>query len=210
MAKNNTSDWLPRVLIESFLIVISILVALALDEWRDQRQDDEMVRQALLNFVSEIDQNRVRIEDAAPFNQGLLNVLEDQYRQQDESGVDSFVMMMESYSPVVLQSTAWDTALATGSLAKMEYNLVSALSMTYSIQSRYQTATRAGIDDVLNPQSLSGDQIGGAVFSAIRYLRDVTSMEAELNDVYSAASTVISSAISDEPGELDPAPGTSE
>lgn len=210
MAKSNTAEWLPRVLAESFLIVISILVALALDEWRDQRQDDDMVRQALLNFASEISQNQDRIEDAAPFNQGLLDVLEDQFRQQDNSTADEFVMMLESYSPVVLQTTAWDTALATGSLAKMEYNLVSALSMTYTIQSRYQSATRSGIGEVLSAQSLSVDQVSGAVFGAIRYLRDVTSMEAELNDVYSAASTVIDAAIGVAPADPGVAPNSSE
>ncbi len=42
--------------------------------------------------------------------------------------------MAESYTPVILQSAAWETALATGSLAKMDYNLVSALSQTYSLQ----------------------------------------------------------------------------
>ena len=191
MANNKASDWLPRVIFESFLIVVSILVALALDEWRDQRQDDKMVYQALLNFASEIEQNQVRIEDAAPFNQGLLNVLEERYRQEEMSAIDDLVMMAESYSPVVLQTTAWDTALATGSLAKMNYNLVSALSMTYTIQSRYQVATRSGMDEVMNPQNLSPDQVRLAVFNSVRYLRDVTAMEAELNDVYAAAAMVI-------------------
>ena len=88
----STSDWMPRVLFESFLIVISILVALALDEWRDQRADDETVRQSLQNFVSEIRQNRARVEDAAPFNQGLKNVLASHYVDDDIASVDDGVI----------------------------------------------------------------------------------------------------------------------
>ena len=107
-------------------------------------------------------------------------------------------MMVESYSPNVLQTTAWDTALATGSLAKMEYNLVSALSMTYTEQSRYQAVTRTGMADVLDPQSLSEEQMKSAVFSAIRYLRDVTAMESGLNDIYSAVSPLIHAEIGSE------------
>jgi len=54
MSTKETSEWLPRVLFESALIVVSILVALGLDEWREKRQDAQTVRQALINFVSEI------------------------------------------------------------------------------------------------------------------------------------------------------------
>ena len=195
MANNTTSEWLPRVLFESFLIVVSIMVALALDEWRESRQDDETVRQALLNFRSEIDQNKARIEDAAPFNEGLLNVLQNRYEEDDIATVDEFVNMVESYAPVVLQSTAWDTALATGSLAKMDYNLVSALSLTYSLQNRYQMATRSGMDSLMSPQNLSPDQISLAIYNSVRYLIDSTSMEAELGAVYAEANGVIARAL---------------
>jgi len=195
MSSPATSDWLPRVLFESFLIVISILVALALDEWRETRQNDETIRQALISFASEIRQNRARIEDAAPFNLGLLNVLEQRHAEGDIAGVDDFVNMIESYSPVVLQSTAWETALATGSLAKMNYEMVSALSLTYSLQNRYQIATSTGMDDLISPQNLSPDQMNLAIFNSIRYLSDATSMEAELSVVYGEATSVIGGAI---------------
>lgn len=195
MANNSTSDWLPRVLFESFLIVISIMVALALDEWRESRQDDETVRQALLNFQSEIAQNKARIEDAAPFNRGLLNVLRNRFEADDIATVDEFVNMAESYAPVVLQSTAWETALATGSLAKMDYNLVSALSLTYSLQNRYQMATRSGMDALMSPQSLTPDQINLAIYNSVRYLDDTTSMEAELGAVYAEANGVVGRAL---------------
>jgi len=195
MAGRPTSDWLPRVLFESFLIVISILVALALDEWRETRENDETVRQALLNFHSEIGQNKSRIEDSAPFNQGLLDVLQMRYQEGDVDSVNEFVNMVESYSPAVLQSTAWETALATGSLAKMDYNLVSALSLTYSLQGRYQAATRTGMDDLMSPQNLTPDQMNLAVFNSVRYLGDTTGMEAELVAVYNEASAVIRTAL---------------
>jgi len=201
MATNSASDWMPRVLFEAFLIVISILVALALDEWREQREDGQMVRQALLNFVNEINQNRARIEDATPFNQGLLNVLQGNYDRNEVSTIDDFVMIVESYSPVALQSTAWDTALATGSLAKMDYNLVSALSLTYNMQNRYQAATRSGMDELMVPQNLSPEQMNLSALNSIRYLREATSMEVELSAVYGVAITVIKEAI----GESTPA-----
>ncbi len=193
MASRAISEWLPRVLFESMLIVVSILVALYLDEWRDDRQDAENIEHALANFVSEIQQNRSRVEDAAPFNLGLRHVLSRRQEVRAIESVETFVNIIESYNPVVLQSTAWETAIATGALAKMDYNLVSALSLTYSLQNRYQQVSRTGKAEMTSPQNLSQDKLDLAVYNAIRYLDDVTSMEMELGVVYSEAESVIRS-----------------
>ena len=183
--------WLPRVLFESALITMSILLALALDEWRGGRETQETVEQALANFVSEIRQNKARVDDAAPFNQGLRDVLERRHRNGDIGTSGEFINIVESYNPVVLQSTAWDTALATGSVAKMEYNLVAALSLTYGLQARYQQASRDGMADLTSPENLLADRLEWAIYNSVRYLDDVTSMETELGVVYEEAETVI-------------------
>lgn len=194
MPAKTTADWLPRVLFESTLIVLSILVALGLDEWRGERQDEETVQLALSNFASELRQNQARVEDAAPFNRGLRSVLRNRYENGDIDSVDEFVNMVESYVPVVLQSAAWETALATGSLAKMEYDLVSALSLTYSLQNRYQLSSRSGMAELTSPQNLSEEKLNLAVYNSIRYLDNITSMEEELGVIYEEAYLVIQSA----------------
>jgi len=191
MATKDNSDWLPQVIFESALIVVSILVALGLDEWREKREDDHTVQQALANFVREIGQNQSRIDDAAPFNQGLLNVMKSRSEHNGIGSVDEFVNMVESYAPVVLQSTAWETAMATGSLAKMDYNLVSALSLTYSLQNRYQVATRTGFAELTSPQNLSEEKLDLAIYNSVRYLGDITGMETELGVIYSEAASII-------------------
>lgn len=203
MAAKSTSVWLPRVLFESALIVMSILVALGLDEWRENREDEETVQLALSNFVREIQQNQASVEDSAPFNQGLRSVLRNRYQTNDIGSVDEFVNMVESYAPAVLQSTAWETALATGSLAKMEYDLVSALSLTYSLQNRYLMASRSGMAELTSPQNLSEDKLNLAVYNSIRYLDDITTMEEELSVIYNEANSVILLAMTTDPRDQD-------
>jgi hypothetical protein len=195
MAKNTTSDWLPRVLFESFLITISILVALALDQWRETRQDAEAIQQALSNFASEIQRNQARIEDTAPFNRGLLEVLRNRYESKDIGSVDDYVNMVESYAPADLRTTAWETALATGSLAEMEYDLVSVLSFTYGKQSDYQIATQSGMADLTSLQNLSDDRLELATYNAVRYLNGISGLESELGVIYNEALSVVDDAL---------------
>ena len=202
MPSKSSTVWLPQVMFESALIVVSILVALGLDEWREKREDAELVRNSLSTFLIEIRQNRIRIDDAAPFNQGLRQVLGTHYLDGDIETVDEFVSMVESYSPATLQSTAWDTALATGSLAKMEYTVVTALSLTYGLQNRYLLATRSGMNDLTSPQNLSDDKLKLAIYNSIRYLDNVTSLESELGITYIEATSVIRLAQNKLEGEL--------
>jgi hypothetical protein len=191
MPSKSTAVWLPRVLFESALITVSILLALGLDEWRENRQDQDTVEQALSNFVSEIRRNKARVDDAAPFNRGLRDVLERRRRDGDITSSGEFIDIVESYNPVVLQSTAWETALATGSVSKMEYNLVSALSLTYGLQTRYQQTTRDGMVELMRPENLLADRVEWAIYNSVRYLDHVTGMETELGIVYEEAESVI-------------------
>ena len=46
-------DWLPRVLFESALIVLSVLLALALNQWSDERKQDERVTLAIAGVRAE-------------------------------------------------------------------------------------------------------------------------------------------------------------
>jgi hypothetical protein len=169
MPSNTTFVWLPRVIFESALITVSILLALGLDEWREDRQDQETVEIALSNFIMELRQNKARVDDAAPFNRGLRDVLAQRYRDGNISSTKEFIDIVESYNPIVLQSTAWETALATGSVTIMEYNLVSALSLTYGLQGRYQQMTRNGLTELMRPQNLSPEQLELAVYNSVRY-----------------------------------------
>ena len=196
MPSNATAVWLPRVLFESALIVVSILVALGLDEWRESREDEQLVRHALTSFLSEMHKNKLLVEDDAPFNRGLRNVLNTHYQKDDISSVDEFIVMVESYSPIDLHSTAWETALATGSLAKMDYTLVSALSLTYSQQSRYDAITQSGLDEVLSPQNLTDETLKLAIYNSIRYLDSVATAETELAIIYDQAIAVVDMALS--------------
>lgn len=191
MPNKSTSVWLPRVVFESALITVSILLALGLDEWRENREAEETIKQAMSNFVSEIRQNKARVDDAAPFNKGLHEVVSQRYRDGDISSMSDFIAIVDSYSPASLQSTAWETALATGSLAKMDYNLVSALSLTYSLQGRYMQVNRIGISEFLNPKNLSVEALDLAIYNSLQHLDDVTNMETELGVVYDEATSVL-------------------
>ena len=62
---------LTRVLVESALIVFSVLVALAVDEWRDSRTQRVRAEAALAAILSETEANRAAMQRARDLHQSI-------------------------------------------------------------------------------------------------------------------------------------------
>jgi Tfp pilus assembly protein PilE len=56
--------WLPKALFEAALIVLSVLLALAVDEWREDRQRAERAEVALRSIRAELQENLQSVERA--------------------------------------------------------------------------------------------------------------------------------------------------
>ena len=186
-----TYIWLPRVLFESILIVMSIMLALALDEWRDNKQKQELVVRSMESFAKEIQRNKSLLEDVNPFHHGLTRMLQSRAGGKGYKSATEFRNIVRGFRPAVLINSAWETAVATGALGQMEYDMVSALSLTYSFQQRFNELTSA-TNNVLSTQARASDNdMNQRAYEAARYVSDVTAAEDELLDVYQQALELI-------------------
>ena len=120
-------------MVESVLVVGSILLALAFDEWSEDRENQDLADRSLSNFEREIEQNRVRLEDVTLFHAGLRDLLANMDAGAAAVPSTTIRNIMEGFQPAILVNTAWETAVATGTLAYMDYDVVSGLSLTYNL-----------------------------------------------------------------------------
>ncbi|MDH3271896.1 MAG: hypothetical protein OEN56_11210, partial [Gemmatimonadota bacterium] len=176
-------------LVESVFVVASILMALAVDEWAQDQEYAELADQSLSIFEREIRDNRARLDDVAPYHMGIRDLL-GQMRELPgpPREISSF---MEGMSPPVLLNTAWETALATGALTHMEFEVVSALSLTYSIQESFEDRSRASRPRIVSTEGLSPAAIRAQVEEAYDYVATLSQDESELMTVYDQALEVI-------------------
>ncbi len=130
---------LPELASESLMIVLSVLLALAASSWADARRERTLVDQSRTSFVQEIRDNRARLLKALPYHTALTTAV----RQVDSGGaVANYsewkrrVPIWSGFAPAELPATAWQSALATGALAKMPYRDVASLSTVYTMQGR--------------------------------------------------------------------------
>lgn len=173
-------EWLPRVLLESALVVFSILLALAADGWWESRKERLLAEQALDSFIQEIRANRENLRRVMPYHAELYS----QFQALNNGGaVRTFndlrqVEGFQGFRPAFLTDTAWRTALATGALNHMEYETVSRLSALYTAQQRFVETSWP--DFITGAGAWTDANIGSTVLSVVIYLSDVTAGEQEL------------------------------
>ena len=98
--------------------------------------------------------------------------------------VDEFRSVMDAMQPVVLTNSAWETAVATGVLGRMDFELVSALTLTYNSQQRFDENYRNALRTLMSPNNLNSQNLKFTMVNAAQFVADVTSNEAELSVYY--------------------------
>ncbi len=189
------------MIVESLLVVGSILLALALDEWNEDREFEDLADRSLVNFEREIQQNRLRLEDVTLFHLGLRDVLANMDASGEPVPATTIRNIMEGFQPAILVRTAWETAVATGALGYMDYDVVAGLSLTYNLQERLVTLNRSGLNDLLVGGLRSGES-ELLVYAASRYMRELTGAEQELQGVYDLVLGVIAETVEERPDTM--------
>jgi len=132
-------DW-PKAVGEFLVIVIGVLAALAVDEWRDEREDRESEAAYLSRLAVDIKRDievftdeAVVLQKKAAFIQGLLdNTIEQQFSDNPRTLMEAKVYSSFRGVPGLVRST-FDELLSTGRLALIrDVDLRSALSEYYA------------------------------------------------------------------------------
>ena len=173
-----------RVIFESLMIMFSILAALGINDWTIQRDTKRLVDRTVIAFEAEVTQNLRWIEESIPYHNGIKQVVA-QYRQNKiPISVEWYQQILSDFKPSVLRESAWETAVATGSITEIDFELVSALSLTYSLQNRFQESYDTGFRELLGNAYWAEGRSKELLYRTDRFINDATEAEAEIRAVY--------------------------
>lgn len=153
-----------ELLLEAALVVLSVLLALGLNSWRQHRTDRALADQAVRNLAREIRQNRAEIEKTLPYHEMLLDTLRSAH---PPLGITA--------RPAYIQNNAWQVAQSTGAVPHMAFALVAAASAIQETQRQYQSTVQT-INEVL----LLGDFQARSAASMKRIPQGLAIMVSEL------------------------------
>ena len=128
-------------LLEGIFIVVSVLLGFSLTEFGQYRSERELAARMLTSVRTEVEYNRALLSRFVPIHRTWQAALA---AEDPSSGTGSAVDVLLARRPTlpaefttnvpVLRRAAWDTALSTGALRLIDYDLAAGLSEIYGMQ----------------------------------------------------------------------------
>lgn len=118
------------LLIEAFLVVLSVLLALGLNSWRESRANNNLALRALSTVSEEFSVNCSRIQDFQEYHLAVAN------GERDSEGLQIGLIRNDS----------WDSAQSTGATAHIEFETASIIGQIYASQSDHRTLFQSYIE----------------------------------------------------------------
>lgn len=142
MAKKGEKIDFRYLIIEAILIVFTVSLALAMNEWRSNVKERKTRDKVLKNILSEIESNKQDLESKLEYHlqtaQNIGNYLSSDSlwsTLEFHSGIEAISgMMTRGISNPNLQSGAWDSAVLSGVVNSFDYDILYTLSNLYQVQ----------------------------------------------------------------------------
>jgi len=187
------------LLLEIISIVIAILLALAVNNWQENRKHQELLHASLHNIRQELSDNAHRVDAELQHHARVQKAFAAlvQARANGESlRFNEIAKTFHQTSPsglhfLGLQNTAWKIAENDGALAYMDYHTRHLLTEVYDIQDSVTPAEREFIHTLTGTAPVQGNNFFYSASSAVDQMGEVTAAEAQLHQVYPAVLAAI-------------------
>ena len=159
---------LPELALEATSVVFAVLLALAVDEWRDDRAEQRRAQRARAAIEHELHANAVELDASLAANRAAVERLRSTIAAVERGEA---VEVGLTYQLAELSSAAWDSARLTGAVGGLELDWLIGVSRLYEVQRLYvegqqQLADRlAGMGEAIgagDPQPVLGGLAGRA------------------------------------------------
>ena len=177
-----------QIVVETFSVVLGILLALAANAWHDSTVHGAQARDALRNIRGEIAANRLSLGDKVAYHSAMHDSLAALVARTHTASVPGGLQAVRGWDgihPARVVDNAWLTAGATGAMQYIPFAVVLPLSKTYELQQRVVDLQRAFYSVVYTPQFAVGGV--AAIASMSSFLGDLVANERQLVEQYDLA-----------------------
>lgn len=132
-----------RSLFEMALVIVSVLLALTVENWREDREKSALTQSVLSALAQELDANRAAIDEALPFQDRNALAFRDALARYEASKEFVFPEEARSRSAVVrFSSAAYESAVIAQVLPRIKVDTLLMLSRVYAEQDAYADLIR--------------------------------------------------------------------
>ncbi len=151
--------------LEVLSIVIGVLLALMVNEFREYRNEQQLVRDAFQSIAMEVEANKEFIETRIPYWRELSVSLDSLVSTHGPDRLMSDVNIpgFRGFNPPILNAASFETAIASQALRYMDFGVANGLSRLYSFQSFYLKIADTYMGSIIQGNRTSISQARAAV-----------------------------------------------
>jgi hypothetical protein len=172
---------LEKLAIETFSVVLGIVLALAANTWHDRRVHEQSACEALRAIRSELGSNDSVVHAKLPYHEAMNDSLAALLGRTRGPVVPNGLRAIPNWvglSPAQLLDDAWQTTRSTQDVQYLPYDVVIQLSRAYAAQQRITDQSRGFYAAVYTPAFATG---GVSAIAAMQsFLGDLKSNEEHL------------------------------
>ncbi len=154
------SERIPDILLESFFIVAALLLALALDQWRDEQKGLELAKNAKVAIYAELSDNLKKLKEKRTDHEKILKTLKLFIGKQKEDNKDDIALEF-GYSMVLLSDSAWISAQMTQVVQSFSFKEITSFSQVYQMHELYLENQDKIIDKLMEMGELEETEMLG-------------------------------------------------
>ena len=187
------AERLPEILIEALFTLIAVVLAFAVEEWREERELDGLAAEARSAMLQEVSRNRDELIESKQETTDSIAALErwlEQAGQREPAARPSPALPDPAVKLelALLSSAAWRAAQSTEASRRMDYTWLLQISQTYELQAVFQEAQAAAIEALVTHRTsvdeASRQATARALLGRIRVLKSFgQSLEEDYADI---------------------------
>lgn len=173
---------LPELFLEAAMIFFAVMLALAAEEWREQKDRIELADRALRSVVEEVRSNLDELESTGVRNTERLEsasaVLAELESGRDQGGADVGLEV------ALLSSAAWQSAQMSQAVQYLDFDVMRDLSEVYEIQDLFDRVQAGAVDNMTEMMRTAEQDPVAAVRQGVISLSVLSDLHGSLIEVY--------------------------
>jgi len=129
-----------KLLFEFISVSFAVLLALFVNQWREDRNNNKLAEQAVQNIKEEFIENKEMMSELIPNHKLLLSQLNE--FSEIEGNETSIKKSIETLDITLINSSAWEMAKVTNVVFYINFDDVNNLAKVYNLQSYYESIVK--------------------------------------------------------------------
>lgn len=163
---------LPEILIEAASVVVALLLALAINNWSEERQQDQRADAARAAILVELKENRSELASVQPNIRDTLERL----RAAVSSEAAQPTQLRIELDIALLSSAAWQAAATTRASQSIDLTWITRMAKVYELQDNFQRVQNLAVDQLSSiapVDSLDGREIALSMIPRLNALAQI-------------------------------------